>query len=80
MIRKEVGLWCLTPLSTIFHLYRRGQFSRWRKPEFPKKTTDMPQVTGKLDHIFGLTIHNSVKSYFYFYYFLNPEGYIIPFA
>jgi hypothetical protein len=50
-------LWYLTLLWTIYQLYRGGQFYRWRKPGYPKKTIDLSQVTDKLRHIILYRIH-----------------------
>jgi hypothetical protein len=44
-------LLCLTPLSAIFQLYHGDQFWWWKKPEYPEKTTDHGQATGKLYHL-----------------------------
>jgi hypothetical protein len=47
----------VTPLSTIFQLYRGSKFYLWRKPEYQEKTTDLPKVTDKLHHIMLYQMH-----------------------
>ena len=55
----ELGLesWSFTLIPTLFQLNRGGQCYWWRKPEYPKKTTDLPQVTDKFYHIMLYRIH-----------------------
>jgi hypothetical protein len=63
--RTDYWVWFLTPLSTN---YSAGQFYLWSKMESTEKTTDLPQVTGKLcnvlsrqlPYVSSSTIFNSV--------------------
>ena len=53
-----LGLWCLTPLSTIFQLYRHcgGQFHWWGKPEICRKSDKLYHLM--LYRLSGIQTHN----------------------
>jgi hypothetical protein len=50
-IMKGLGIWRLTPDSTLCQINSGGQFYWGKKPKYQKKITDLLQATGKLYHI-----------------------------
>jgi hypothetical protein len=47
----EFSVGVLMPPSAIFQLYHGDQFYWWKKQEYPERTTDHGQATGKLYHL-----------------------------
>jgi len=64
-VQYRFSVWRLTPFSTIFQLNRGGQVYLWRKREYPKKTTNLSQVTDKRYHLI-INVNSNMTSFFSF--------------
>jgi hypothetical protein len=57
MVDDIVSLLWLKTISIIVQVYPGSQFYRYRKPEYPEKTTDLHQVTDELYQILLYRVH-----------------------
>ena len=62
-LRWLVELLGLTPLSTIFQLYRGGQFYWWGKPEYPRKALTCRKSLTKVYYIMLYGVHLAVARF-----------------
>ena len=71
-----VRLLYLTPLSTIFQLYRVGQFYWWRKPEYPEETTNLIWERSAYIKIYYCSFY-SVQQYIFSQYVWSERPFIM---
>jgi len=56
-----IDLLCLTQLSAIFSYIMTTSFFWWKKPEYPERTTDHWQTSGKFYHFFVIFVTYKVE-------------------
>ena len=64
---RNVGwlVWCIVLNANFntFQLYTGGEFYWWRKPKYPDKSTDLSQVTDKLNYIALYQVHHLINGF-----------------